>query len=194
MTQTFDVKGGFLSTNLQVVNITVNPTKSPSIVARLVAALSESQAIFDDSDTIPLDDFLLYDPEAKLEHNAVVKYHSLISSFPQYASFVENGYKAVCASKPTARQSIFAAINNNYKTNLGELLKLSNIKPNEKDKVLLLVKTHSDSLIEASISYIIDICKESIDAEGIDLEDIHTHCQYIVFHSFIECKILEKPR
>lgn len=193
MTQSFEQKNGAFSTNHQHINVTVNPIKSPSIVARLVAALSESQAVFDSSNTIPTDDFKPYDPELKLEHNAVVKYYSLISSFPQYASFVENGYNAVCASKPTARQSIFTAINTNYQSNLGALLKQENIKPNEKEKVLLLIRANSDSLIEASITYIINICKESVEAEGIDVEDIHVHCQYIVFHSFIECKVLEKP-
>lgn len=194
MTHSFDQKGGFFSNNVQINNVTINPTKSPSIVARLVAVLSESQSIFDSSNTVLNDDFRLYDPEAKLEHNAVIKYYALISSFPQYASFVENGYNAVCATKPTARQSIFAAINNNYKINLGELIKQANIKPSEKEKILTLVRNHSDNLIEASITYVINICKESIETKEIDLEDIHVHCQYIVFHSFIECKVLEKPQ
>jgi hypothetical protein len=194
MTHNIEQKGGLFSDNLQINNITINPTRSPSIVAKLVAALSESQAIFDGSNKVPNDDFRLYDPEAKLEHNAVVKYYALISSFPQYASFVENGYNAVCATKPTARQSIFSAINNNYKINLGDLIKKANVKPTEKERILDLVRSHSDNLIEASITYVINICKEAIETKEIDLEDIHVHCQYIVFHSFIECKVLEKPQ
>ena len=205
--------GGIASTNTQAVNITCENTtlklsddgatvaimnakidiqRSPSIIAQLVVALSNSNGPIPPPDIDEFEDnFDPYDLDIKLNHNSVIKYRQLIEQLGEFHQLVESGYKVVSESKNSARQSIYKAINLHYRDLVGDLLlqmKDSNLSKIE------IVRNNADKIIEGCIKYIATKCKESSELDQLTSEDIDIHSRYIALHAFSECEILEKPQ
>lgn len=188
--------GGIGSKNTQIINITethVDIQRSPSILGKLVAALSSSEEVIKAASIQDQDEFKIYEIGTKLDHNEVIKYRELINLLAEYHGLVESGYSSVTGERPRARQSIYAAINLKYLELVGELIQINDIDPKDSSQRLLLIRENSDLIIEGCINYIIDICKNSKEAADLFAEDIEIHSRYIAFHAFTECKILEKP-
>lgn len=197
-------KGGIGSTLTQTVNNTtrivnqinvdLDTRRSPSIISSLVSALANSEAVQHAPFDADKEDFRQWEIQEKLDNNNVVQYQQLISRLTDYYWLVEEGYSAVTEIRSTARQSIFTIINQKYHELLGKHCLENGVTPKDYEKVLAIVRSYADGIIEQTIDYVLSICQNSSEAESLYIEDITSHSRYIVFHAFTECKILEKPQ
>ncbi|EPC7928943.1 hypothetical protein ACR3FU_002065 [Yersinia enterocolitica] len=191
-------KGGFKSNNTQIVikDSIVDMIRSPSIFMQLVSILAKSPK--NEGDT--LDEYESYDIEIKISHNEIIKYRDQIGYYYVYVSMIENAYSTLNESGVSARETALDNINSCYKKCVGDLL-LKNkemlLKCNsEVDRRLLkldLIKSNSDYIIGCVIEHVQAKCMKSISSINCSIEDIENHSEFIVFHAFIECKVLEKP-
>uniref|UniRef100_UPI002AA0D667 hypothetical protein n=1 Tax=Serratia nevei TaxID=2703794 RepID=UPI002AA0D667 len=74
-----------------------------------------------------------------------------------------------------------------------ETLKKITNKEDRKNFERELIKTNSDEIIACVIEHVRQTCITSIDAGAVTIEEIEMHAECIVFHAFVECKVLEKP-
>lgn len=189
-------RGGFGSRNTQVVfnNAVVDIVRSPSIFMDLVAILAIQPSHSDISD-----DFIEYNIESKIEHNFVIKHREKIESYYAYVSMIDNAYQTLCEMSPSARETALSNINSCYKNCVGDILlenKKSLIKKNreEREKFKLeLIQQNADSIIDCVINHVQSTCSKSLAATQCSIEEIQNHSELIVFHAFVECKVLEKP-
>lgn len=188
-------QGGMGSVNQQEITVfnAGDIVRSPSIVVQLVRALCEADSLQEGAGFSVDDDFEVYEIDLKLSHNKVKQYYDFITHYGEYVGFVENGYEAIQPAKPNSRMQILRAINLNYRESVGGLIKAMGVDPTDVDAKVQLIQEYSDDLIESSIEYVKNICLASSNAKDIAVEDIHSHCRFIVFHAFVECKVLEKP-
>lgn len=187
--------GGIGSTNSQTVNIynTPNPVKSPSIIAKLIRTLSETKKESSGNGFQINDDFIPFDIDEKLDKNKVIKYYELITNYSDYMLLVENAYTSVADVKPNVKEIILNTINRVYKEKVGELLRQNSIDPKDSDAIFNIIQNNSDSIIDEVVKEVGEICMKDADANTLHIEEIINHSQFIVFHAFVECKILEKP-
>lgn len=186
-------KGGLGSTNYQYNSTYNSPdiVRSPSIVADLIHALVRGgETRF----KLAADDFEEYDIDEKLDHNKVNKYYELITDYTEYFLVVENAYQAVSEVRSNARESIMRAINIKYREFVGEIIKSLQIDPKDVSARNAAIQENSDALIEKVIGYVSDVCLKGMNSEKVSIEDVHSHSAFIVFHAFVECKVLEKPK
>lgn len=189
-------RGGFGSRNTQVVfnDAVVDIVRSPSIFMDLVAILAIQPSQSDLSD-----DFVEYNIESKIEHNFVIKHREKIESYYAYVSMIDNAYQTLCEMSPSARETALSNINSCYKNCVGDLLlenKISLINKNREERErfrLELIQQHADLIIDCVIHHVQRTCSKSLTATQCSIEEIQNHSELIVFHAFVECKVLEKP-
>lgn len=191
-------KGGWHSNNTQIVikDSIVDMIRSPSIFMQLVSILAKSPK--NEGDT--LDEYESYDIEIKISHNEIIKYRDQIEYYYVYVSMIENAYSTLNESGVSARETALDNINSCYKKCVGDLLlknKSMLLKcKNKMERKLLeldLIKNNSDYIIECVIEHVKTKCINSISSINCTIEEIENHSEFIVFHAFIECKVLEKP-
>ncbi|KFX03069.1 hypothetical protein KP22_16815 [Pectobacterium betavasculorum] len=192
-------KGGYRSTNTQNIfnNSSLDIVRSPSIFMNLVSIISSGDYLHDNSSS---DDYASYDIDDKIDHNDVIKYRDKIEDYYLYNGMIEKSYIALNEKIPTAREKALGRINSCYKDCVGEIkiknkenLKKITNKEERKNFERELIKTNSDDIIACVIEHVRQTCITSIDAGTVTIEEIEMHAEYIVFHAFVECKVLEKP-
>ncbi|HGY4376334.1 hypothetical protein LF824_02510 [Citrobacter freundii] len=192
-------RGGLGSTNIQNNFLTpsIDIVRSPSIFMNLVEIIA-SMDNFQDSSL--QDDYSAYDIEGKIDFNDVIKYRSRIEDFYLYNNMIEKSYQALNEKMPAAREKSLNRINQYYRDCIGDLqienkvyLKKIECKI-EKDKASLqIIKDNSDKIIRCVIEHVKKTCVNALNSTAVSIEEIEMHAEYIVFHAFVECKVLEKP-
>jgi len=187
--------GGIGSTNNQTVNIYQSPNyqKAPSVIANLVRTLAEMNTGAEGQTENVCDDFQTYDIAGKLEHNHVIKYRPFIEAYAEYMMLVDSGYDAVASAAPNAKSLVLKIINNEYRKLSGELIETNRQANQEIVSNIDIIRTNSDSIIDSVITEICRRCDESMRNQELYCEEIEINVSYIVFHAFVECKVLEKP-
>ncbi|HAK0819307.1 TPA: hypothetical protein H1P87_002944 [Salmonella enterica] len=192
-------KGGFRSTNTQNIfnNSSLDIVRSPSIFMNLVSIISSGDYLHGNDSS---DDYSSYDIDEKIDYNDVVKYRDKIEDYYLYNSMIEKSYVSLNEKIPTAREKALVRINSCYKDCVGdikfknkEILKKIINKEERKKFERDLIKNNSDNIIACVIEHVRQTCITSIDAGTVTIEEIEMHAEYIVFHAFVECKVLEKP-
>lgn len=189
-------RGGFGSRNTQVVfnNAVVDIVRSPSIFMDLVATLASQPNQSDLSD-----DFIEYNIENKIEHNFIIKHRQKIESYYAYVSMIDNAYQTLCEAIPSARETALSNINSCYKNCVGDLLlenKTLLLKKTREEREAIrleIIQEYADSIIDCVINHVQNTCAKSLSATQCSIEEIQNHSEFIVFHAFVECKVLEKP-
>lgn len=189
-------RGGFGSRNTQIVinDAVVDIVRSPSIFMDLVAILAIQPSQSDLSD-----DFIEYNIESKIEHNFVIKHREKIESYYAYVSMIDKAYETLCEMSPSARETALSNINSCYKNCIGDLLlknKMSLINKSREERErfrLELIQQYADLIIDCVINHVQSTCSKSLTATQCSIEEIQNHSELIVFHAFVECKVLEKP-
>lgn len=192
-------KGGYRSTNTQ--NIFNTPSldivRSPSIFMSLVSIISSGDYLRENGSS---DDYSSYDIDEKIDYNDVIKYRDKIEDYYLYNGMIEQSYVTLNEKIPTAREKALGRINSCYKDCVGEIkiknketLKKITNKEDRKNFERELIKTNSDEIIACVIEHVRQTCITSIDAGAVTIEEIEMHAECIVFHAFVECKVLEKP-
>lgn len=192
-------KGGFGSNNTQNIfnGTSLDIIRSPSIFMNLVFIIASSD--YTKLSSIS-DDYSSYDIETKIDYNDVIKYRDKIEEYYLYNGMIEKSYLALNERIPTAREKSLSRINSCYKDCVGEI-KINNkeqfkkLEDKESKKAFEreLIKSNSDDIIRCVIEYVKQTCIKSMDAGSVTIEEIEMHAEYIVFHAFVECKVLEKP-
>ncbi|ROP62940.1 hypothetical protein EDF81_1453 [Enterobacter sp. BIGb0383] len=192
-------RGGLGSTNIQnnFLTSSIDIVRSPSIFMNLVEIIA-SMDNFQDSSL--QDDYSAYDIEGKIDFNDVIKYRSRIEDFYLYNNMIEKSYQALNEKMPAAREKSLNRINQYYRDCIGDLqienkthLKKIEFKI-EKDKAFLqIIKDNSDGIIRCVIDHVKKTCINALNSAAVSIEEIEMHAEYIVFHAFVECKVLEKP-
>ncbi|MBJ8821056.1 MULTISPECIES: ABC-three component system protein [Enterobacteriaceae] len=192
-------RGGMGSTNIQHNYLTpsIDIVRSPSIFMNLVEIIASMNNFQDGS---LKDDFSTYDIESKIDFNDVIKYRSRIEDFYLYNNMIEKSYQALNEKMPAAREKSLNRINQYYRDCIGDLqienkAYLKNIECKiEKGKAFLqIIKDNSDEIIRCVIEHVKKTCINALNATAVSIEEIEMHAAYIVFHAFVECKVLEKP-
>lgn len=113
---------------------------------------------------------------------------------------IEKSYQALNEKMPAAREKSLNRINQYYRDCIGDLqienkAYLKNIECKiEKGKAFLqIIKDNSDEIIRCVIEHVKKTCINALNAAAVSIEEIEMHAEYIVFHAFVECKVLEKP-
>lgn len=189
------LNGGLGSTNNQHIDNRVinyaspDVIRSPSIIAKLIHILAEEPL----DGAMARDDYRAFEIEDKLVHNNVQVYRELINQYFEYVLIVDSAYDIIVEDKPLGRDKVLRNINNVYLRQVGELCAKSEIINPDTEERLALIRENSDNIIKHVIDHVKQICLRSAGIETLDIEDIDMHSQYIVFHAFVECKVLEKP-
>jgi len=191
-------RAGKYSRNVQVVvgPDTVDILKSPSIFMDLVCILVDTNAI----EPRTTNDYEPYDIENKINFNDVIKHRERIEGFYLYSSMIDNAYETLNESMPAAKETALKNINSRYLDCQGDLLIINRNAyktcKNHQERSQLkiqLVREHADWIIDSVIENIIKKCQGSYMAMNYTCEEIECHASFIVYHAFVECKILEKP-
>ncbi|MBU9850063.1 hypothetical protein [Rahnella aceris] len=192
-------RGGYHSTNTQNIfpNASLDIIRSPSIFMNLVAIIASAN--YSQHSSIS-DDYESYNIEAKIDYNDVIKYRDKIDDYYLYNGMIEASYLALNERFPTAREKSLGRINACYKDCVGELkvknkgiFKKEFSREEKRALEINLIKSNSDEIIRCVIEHVRQTCITSIDASLVTIEEIEMHAEYIVFHAFVECKVLEKP-
>ncbi|MDK1895489.1 hypothetical protein [Klebsiella sp. K4-172] len=192
-------RGGMGSTNIQNNYLTspIDIVRSPSIFMNLVEIIASMDNFQDRS---LQDDFSTYDIVGKIDFNDVIKYRSRIEDFYLYNNMIEKSYQALNEKMPAAREKSLNRINQYYRDCVGDLqvenkeyLKKIECKIEKNKASLQIIKDNSDEIIRCVIEYVKNTCINAINAMAVSIEEIEMHAAYIVFHAFVECKVLEKP-
>lgn len=192
-------RGGMGSTNIQNNFLTqsIDIVRSPSIFMNLVEIIA-SMDNFQDRKLI--DDYSTYDIDGKIDFNEVIKYRSRIEDFYLYNNMIEKSYQALNEKMPAAREKSLNRINQYYHDCIGDLqienkeyLKKIECKIEKNKAFLQIIKDNSDEIIHCVIENVKKTCINALNATAVSIEEIEMHAAYIVFHAFVECKVLEKP-
>ncbi|MEN4597636.1 hypothetical protein ABEG75_06635 [Pantoea agglomerans] len=192
-------RGGMASTNIQNNYITssIDVVRSPSIFMNLVEIIASMENFQDRNFQ---DDFSTYDIEGKIDFNDVIKYRSRIEDFYLYNNMIEKSYQALNEKMPAAREKSLNRINRYYRDCIGDLqignkayLKEIECKKEKDNAFLQIIKDNSDEIIRCVIEHVKKTCINALNSTSVSIEEIEMHAEYIVFHAFVECKVLEKP-
>lgn len=192
-------RGGLGSTNIQnnYMGASINIVRSPSIFMNLVEIIASMDTFQERSIQ---DDYSIYDIEEKINFNDVIKYRSRIEEYYLYNPMIEKSYQALNEKMPAAREKSLSRINRYYRDCIGDLkvknkavLKLIDCNVQRNLAELQIIKDNSDEIISCVIGNIKNTCISALNAATVSIEEIEMHSEYIVFHAFIECKVLEKP-
>jgi len=191
-------RSGKYSRNVQVVvgSDSVDIIRSPSIFMDLVSILVDTNAI----EPRTTNDYEPYDIENKIDFNDVIKHRERIEGFYLYSSMIDNAYETLNESMPAAKETALKNINSRYLDCQGDLLlnnreayKLCKNTQERNNLKIRLVREFADWIIDCVIEHIINKCQGSLMAMNYTSEEIECHASFIVYHAFVECKILEKP-
>lgn len=191
-------RSGKYSRNVQVVvgSDSVDIIRSPSIFMDLVSILVDTNAI----EPRTTNDYQPYDIENKIDFNDVIKHRERIEGFYLYSSMIDNAYETLNESMPAAKEIALKNINSRYLDCQGDLLltnreayKLCKNNQERNNLKIRLVREFADWIIDCVIEHIIKKCQGSLMAMNYTSEEIECHASFIVYHAFVECKILEKP-
>lgn len=192
-------RGGLGSTNIQNNYLTpsIDIVRSPSIFMNLVEIIASMENY---QDLSLQDDFSTYDIEGKIDFNDVIKYRSRIEDFYLYNNMIEKSYQALNEKMPAAKEKSLNRINQYYRDCIGDLqinnkeyLKKFECKIEKNKAILQIIKDNSDDIIRCVIEHVKKTCNNAFNATAVSIEEIEMHAAYIVFHAFVECKVLEKP-
>lgn len=189
-------RGGWGSRNTQIVfkDSVVDIVRSPSIFMELVSIL----AILPGQDNLS-EDYQTYDIESKIDYNDVIKHREKIECYYAYVSMIDNAYQTLCENSASAKETALTNINSCYKNCVGDLLVrhkhlLSKKNRDERNVIRAeLIRNNSDAIIDCVIEHVKNTCINSLTATQCSIEEIENHSELIVFHAFVECKVLEKP-
>ncbi len=192
-------RGGIGSTNIQNNFLTSSNdfVRSPSIFMNLVEIIASIENFQPSSSN---DDFSIYDIEGKIEFNDVIKYRSRIENIYLYNNMIEKSYEALNEKMPAAREKSLNRINCYYRDCIGDMevenkayLKKIECRIERNNAFLNIIKNNSDRIICCVIENVKKTCVNALNTTAVSIEEIEMHAAYIVFHAFVECKILEKP-
>lgn len=193
-------QGGAWSTNNQTIinfNGAHSQIASPSIFMTMISYLTQSGG---NDRKVQSDDLEPYDIDLKLETNDVCKYRERIEEYYAYVGMIENAYNTLYEKTPSAKENALEKINGWYKDCLGEIYKKNKIeykkcKDKESREIFKrqMASEYSDEIIECVIEHVKTVCVSCVNSDNIPIEVIYLHSEYIVFHAFVECKVLEKP-
>ncbi|WP_105589443.1 ABC-three component system protein [Cronobacter sakazakii] len=191
-------RSGKYSRNVQVVvgSDSVDIIRSPSIFMDLVSILVDTNAI----ESRTTNDYEPYDIENKIDFNDIIKHRERIEGFYLYSSMIDNAYETLNEIMPAAKETALKNINSRYLDCQGDLLlknreayKLCENTHERNNLKIRLVREFADWIIDCVIEHIIKKCQSSLMAMNYTSEEIECHASFIVYHAFVECKILEKP-
>jgi hypothetical protein len=161
--------------------------KLPSYLAKVVFYLEK---VLDDTILPNISPEALYDVEVKIAYNNVVKYKETIENYGNYGATIDRILEALDNEKPNSKKRFLWNINQIY------LLVLGDVKKNysSDENIEKVVNENSDEIIDAVFDKLKYNYLNSFSEIDIMLEDLEICLIIIVCKSFIDCKILEKPK
>lgn len=166
--QSYNVWGD-LNCNIFMLN---SATRSPSMVADIILSIVPHIWNLELKNSPLKNEFKIIE---KIDYNGLIKYRGLVLDLWKYISAIEDEFDNLEQKIPWLKARFLDYIN-------GEYRKISNDWSN------------ADKKFESMIDLIIDkFSKSSNKNDKIYLEDIENAAQYIIWRSFIQCKILEAP-
>lgn len=128
--------------------------------------------------------------EEKLDFNNVQHYRYLIEvNYSENAYYLEKAYEALNSETPGRKKIFLNYINSLYLKELGKL-KSEN---SELDK-LEIIQKFADTIISNVVSSLmISISSDPKDISHLSKESIILNIFTLVFHAFVDCKVLENP-
>jgi hypothetical protein len=151
----------------------------PTVLGKIFPILAERSLAELPENGVP-EQYKQYKIEAKIEHNNVVIYKSLIAEYAQYGGIIDEVYQIYDDTDPSGRARVMRYFRAIYHQVKGEIL--SPASPNSSDDIIM----GCISRVQSDISEGLD------DASGYQ-EDLAPVCNMLVCHAFILCKILERP-
>lgn len=176
----------------------IHPTpanKFASLIPVLIEKLADLVNITDEemerTYKISPSELIIYDIDEKIEYNDVIKYKDLIKEYSLYGNICEHAFNIIDNNDMGIKRRILNSISLLYKDFKGQLL-LEN-KTNEIADIDI-IRMNADKIID----YVKEVLEKRILEDGIKdrlfVEDIDMGLIRIICYSFVECKILEKPK
>lgn len=171
-----------------------NQRKLPSLIPQIVEALADltvlSEEEIDKIYKVNKEDLTSYDIPKKITHNNLIQYKDVIEEYSQYGRICEEAFNIVDNSVMGSKGKILRDIRHLYRKFKGQLLR--------KNQYSQLIEM---DIIRQNADLIIDLIKDELEvrilADGntnILVEDLEDGLIRILCYSFVECKILERPR
>lgn len=179
--------GTMVGVNNGVININTSLQPSPSLLYPVIKAMAE----LDDSSYNSVSKINYpFKPEDKLDFNAVIKYKEIFTEYAIYYTMCSNIMEKLDNVKTGTKKKILTHIKTIYMVVKGALLKekqvagLSDIE---------IIKQNSDSIIDSIYNEVYNIVVSSSNGH-ISMEEITIGIMCFLCYSFLECKILERPK
>lgn len=171
-----------------------NQRKYPSLIPPIVEALAMLTVLpeeeIDKIYRVNKEDLTSYDIPKKILYNNLIIYKDVIDEYSQYGLICEEAFNIVDNSMMGAKGKILRDIRHLYRKFKGQLLR--EYQSTELEAI---------DIIRQNADLIIDMIKTELEkrilADGdinILVEDLEDGLIRILCYSFVECKILEKPR
>lgn len=168
--------------------------KLPSLIPQIVEALADLTVLPEDEIDkiykVNIEDLTSYDIPKKITHNNLIQYKDVIEEYSQYGRICEEAFNIVDNSMMGAKGKILRDIRHLYRNFKGQLL-----RQNQDSKL------EEIDIIRKNADLIIDMIKDELEKRiladsntNILVEDLEDGLIRILCYSFVECKILEKPR
>jgi len=168
--------------------------KLPSLIPQIVEALAELTVLpeqeIDRIYKVKIEDLKSYDIPKKITHNNLILYKDVIKEYSQYGRICEEAFNIVDNSMIGAKGKILRDMRHLYRKFKGELIRAN------RDTCL-----EEMDIVRQNADLIIDMIKDELEVRiledcnsNIFKEDLEDGLIRILCYSFVECKILEKPR
>lgn len=179
--------GAMVGINNGIINVNTSPRPSPSLLYPVIKAMAE----LDDSNLDSINEIRYpFKPEDKLDYNAVIKYRELFTEYAIYYTICSQIIDDFDNSNYGIKKKILRHIRDTYMITKGALLQE---KKSEGLSDIEIIKQNSDSIIDSIYEKIYDIVVSSSDGQST-IEEIDIGIKCFLCYSFLECKILEKPK
>ncbi|KHL97006.1 hypothetical protein QW71_03550 [Paenibacillus sp. IHB B 3415] len=176
----------------------IHPTpanKYASLIPVLIEKLADLVNITDEemerTYKISPSELITYGIDEKIEYNDVIKYKDLIKEYSLYGNICEHAFNIIDNNDMGVKRRILNSISLHYKDFKGQLL-LENKTSEIAD--IDIIRMNADKIID----YVKEVLEKRILEDGskdrLFVEDIDMGLIRIICYSFVECKILEKPK
>ena len=182
---------GVMANHIDTVIVNQSPSNNTnSIIPRLIEALAKYNGLSDEELNreykIRIEDLREYNIDEKIEYNSVIKYKEIIGEYSQYSSICDEALNVLDNNKIGTKTRLLRSINLLYKEQKGELVRSYHGSDLTE---MQIIRRHADDIIDNIKSKLMERVFDNTEAE-----DVNIGLTRIICYSFVECKILEKPK
>ncbi len=168
------------------LNEILTMSNHPSILNKVILTLFDN--INNENFKVDLETYPHPDVENKILHNNIKKYRFKIESlYSENAFFIETAYESLDSESPGNKKLLLDYLNSIYLEILGSIS-----DDHRKTKIEIIKENNNgDSIIEQIINKLLISISSLFDS--VAKEQLILSVTIIVYHAFVECKILENP-